>query len=524
MVAGVPAPDGMRVLSQESQLRVAEAVSSYAERLRYARDLTYGGARSLDAAFGYKDVLTVDDLRARYERGGVAARIVDTAPNGTWRGGLELIEDPDPETTTAFEAAWNEFATRTRVTTKMHRADRQSQLAAFSVIIIGDGNDPKMPLAPGDGTARGILHLVSYSGSARPTGPANDMTRGRLTGNLGLGDVGVATYDLNPKSARYGQPETYNLRRNANLQWAASSVDGTTPGAAEVHWSRVIHIAERTLDDDLFGYTLLERVWNDLDNLKKVVGGGAEAAYQNGKNPRLWSIDKDIAALSEPEAAAFREQIEKLQHEEVADVRMRGVTATTLAAAVPSFESNAAAIEKLIAGACEMPQRLLFGSEQGEMASTQDRDNYRDIINSRRKNHAWPVIVQALVDRLIEYKHLPQPKQYEPRWGAVLDLTIDERIAGSSAWANAKTEQGQLFSNDENRDRWWEMAPLDDEQLEKMREAAEQRQADAIAVAQAKRPEPAFRAAAEDETVRLLEAAIADGDLETLAEIVGIRQ
>ena len=536
----------MLALSGESQMRVANALEehvmrvaatgdqSYAERLQYAKDATFGGKRSMDAALGYVDEISLANYRHRYERGGIAGRIVEAMPKYTWRGGVELIEDPDPKTETELERQWAALANRTNLLSVFLRADVLSQLAYYAVIVIGaaDGDDLKLPLGKSTAGERGILYFSTYCGADSPS-TLRARSQRQAIATLGKeGDVTIKEFDVDPRSTRFGKPLIYEVRRNSEFATGAGFNAAATPGlgSIEIHHSRVIHIAERCVDDDVFGRPILERVWNDLDDLRKVSGGGAEAFLQAAKPERLWSVDKDLKELSEPEKAAFREQLELLQNQMTRDVRMRGVTATNLSSNPAQFGPNADEIRTQIAGALGIPKRVLFGSERGELASTQDRDNIRELVNGRRLEHAGPVLVQRLADRLIEYGYLPAPAApYAVRWGAALNLTNEEKIAGTSAWVAAKTDQGPIFSNDEIRDRWWEMEPLSDEELDKMREAADERQAAALELAQAKKPAPpsgglrAAEAGEDEELVALMEDAIREGDLESLGELAGIR-
>lgn len=544
MVAGMT--PAMLALSGESQMRVANALeahvmraaeagdTSYADRLRFAKDATFGGKRSMDAALGYLDVISLADYRHRYERGGIAARIVEAMPKYTWRGGFELIEDQAKAEYTPFEAAWNTLAKRTGLLSVLQRADIQSQLAFYSVIVIGaaDGGDLRQPLTKGSAGEQGILYFSTYAGADSPSN-LRARSQSQALASLGNdGDVVIKEYDTDPRSPRFGKPKLYEIRRNAQFATGAGLDAAGTPGVGsmEVDHTRVVHVAERCVDDDIFSRPVLERVWNLLDDLVKTSGGGAEAFLQAAKPQRLWSIDKDIQSLDPAERTAFNEQLELLQNQVTRDVRMRGVTATNLSSNPAQFGPNADELRTQIAGSLGLPKRILFGSEMGELASSQDRDNLRELVNGRRLEHAGPGIVQRLADRLLEYGYLPPVEQYDVRWGAALNLTNEEKIAGTQAWVAAKTDQGPCFSNDEIRDRWWEMEPLSDDQIDKMREAAEERQAAALELAQAKKPAPPqagqLRAAsseADDEIVALMEEAIREGDLESLGELAGIR-
>ena len=52
-----------------------------------------------------------------------------------------------------------------------------------------------------------------------------------------------------------------------------------------VHYSRVIPLAEGALDSEIDGISSIEPVFNRLLDWEKVVGGSSEAVYQNANTP-----------------------------------------------------------------------------------------------------------------------------------------------------------------------------------------------------------------------------------------------
>ena len=62
--------------------------------------------------------------------------------------------------------------------------------------------------------------------------------------------------------------------------------------------------------------------------------------------------------------------------------------------------------EKFISSASGIPRRILFGSEMGELASTQDQTTYYERIESRQINHITPNIIDAVMDKLMKYSEL----------------------------------------------------------------------------------------------------------------------
>ena len=427
-------------------------VSTIVDRLNWARQagITFAGQRDLYTAFGYSRDLSIKDFADRYDRGGIAGRIVDALPYATWRGGVELIEDHDAKNDTPFEAAWRDFAKRCQVGSRLLQSDVLSRIGTFGVLLIGGEGEVDTELPRGDGTSKRVQFLRAFLGSGGP----NARRLANNSGAVTFVDANIDSFDADIHSPRFGEPVGYRIRTPVANNSAELN-------SRIVHWSRVIHVAERALYDEVYGEPALMRPWNLLDDLEKVTGGGSEAYFQRVKGTRVWSLDKDIAALDDPEKTAMADQIEKLQHGIINDVRMRGVNVQELSASVAEFGPNADAILTQIAGTTTIPKRILTGSEMGELASTQDRENWRDQVNGRRQGYAGPMILERLVDRLITYNYLPTPEKYEAIWGSVMNLTEDEKQKGAQSWATTNRMYGStVFLDDEIRATWYNKDPL----------------------------------------------------------------
>jgi hypothetical protein len=435
----------MRVLTSDSLM----------ERLQWARaaGVTFNGKRDLYEAFGYKRNVTVGDMFERYTRGGIAARVVDALPAATWRGGFELIQSENPKTKTPFEVAWNKLSKRLQLPTMFERGDKVSRLSTFAVLLIGAPELYNTPLPKGNGNPDSIAYVSLYLGA----GGQSVLPSTLSTALQGLqGDITIEQWDEDTASSRFGQPLFYKIRRLDRV---------FTKELPPVHWSRVVHLAEGCLLDNVYGQPVLLRGWNLFDDLDKVSGGGAEAFFKRADQGRVWKVDKDIPNLSDKEKQAMREGIERLQNGMERDVRVHGVDVQTLGSDVANFQSPLDAITTLIAGTYAMPKRILTGSEMGELASSQDRDNWVDQINGRRDGYAGPSIVLRFVDRLREFNYLPPVDEYSIRWGNILNRTEAEKVAGAKSWAETgNASEGPAFTNDEVRDYWFGMAPLTPEQ------------------------------------------------------------
>lgn len=426
------------------------------DRLRWFRQagITFDGRRDTYQILGYQRLLANRDYRARYLRGGVAGRIVDALPNATWRGSMELIEDEKPKTDTAFEKAWKELDTRLQIQAKLSRVDKLSRLSTYAVLLIGAPGELETELPRGGPNQ--LLYLTPFIGGG---GPLNSM---RITPLSDDADCVIQSFETDAKNARFGQPATYQIKRTD-----FSSPDFLRP----VHWTRIIHIAENVLEDEVYGQPALERVWNLLDDLEKVTGGGAEAFWLRANAGLHLDVDKDLMVKDKPgepsELDKLKQQAEDYSNQMVRMMRTRGVSVNQLGSDVANFSSPADAILTQIAGATTMPKRILTGSEMGELASSQDRDNWKDQVNGRQTGYAGPYIVRRLVARLIEYGYLPTPaggeRAYEVRWPHIQTLTDQEKAEGAAKWASVNQTFGvTVFTEEEIRDHWYQMEPADE--------------------------------------------------------------
>lgn len=434
------------------------------ERMLFARQagLSFHGARDVYEVLGYNRILTYRDYRATYMRGGLAKRIVDAYPNAIWRAGAEVYEDEQPETETEFERAWELIEQKHGIWARLCRAHKLASLSTYSVLLIGAAGDL------GDELPRGrpdtLLYLQPFSGGGGPGGGDQQDNRSRAMN----ADATIVAFDQDPRSERFGLPLTYQLKRTS-----LSSPLLERP----VHWSRIIHVAPGLLGDEVYGTPVLEAVWNYLDDLMKVVGGGGEAFWLRANAGLHLDVDKAmgmpsntpgkarVPGVGADERKALRERAEELQHQLQRVIVTKGVTATQLGSNVADFKNPADAIVTLIAGTVGIPKRILVGSEMGQLASGQDKDNWNTQVQDARTSWAFHGLVKPLVDRLVQYGYLPAPKEFHVEWPVIEDLTETEKAELAKAMAEVnKMQEAVVYTEDEIREKCWKHQPLTDEQ------------------------------------------------------------
>lgn len=486
------------MVEQEAFRTLASALM---ERYQLARmaGMTFGNKRDLYEVLGYSRILSGKDYRDRYARGGLAHRIVECYPKATWRGGLEIYDDEDPKHVTEFEKAIVDLNKKLKLWPLLRRLDILAGMSSYAVALLGAPDDPSTEL-PKNGK---LLYLTLFSGGGGPgysgtVGSAGDQS-----------DATIADLVQDVKDSRYGLPSTYRLNR------LASTPEYNKP----VHWSRILHVAEGCLDNDVYGSPVLEPVWNLLDDLEKCTGGGAEAFWLRVNKGLVLNVEKD-AALTAEEKTALTAQADEYQHQLRRILQTRKVDVKDLGSDVANFANQVDGIITQIAGTLGIPKRILTGSEMGELASSQDRENWRDQVNGRRTEYAEPYILRPFVNRLIEYGYLPQPQggEYFVDWSTMQALTTDERAKGAAAWAGVNQTYGSVvYTSDEIRDTWSDLPPLTEEQ--KAAAAPPQPAGEPPA------PEPVVaEGALDDELLRALEAAIDASDTCTLDRILGVER
>jgi len=85
---------------------------------------------------------------------------------------------------------------------------------------------------------------------------------------------------------------------------------------------------------------------------------------------------------------------------------------------------------QMISAVTGIPKRILTGSERGELASTQDRDEWNTFIQRRRENWAEPFLVRPFVNKLIEIGVLPKPStgEYQVEWSDLFAQSEKELV------------------------------------------------------------------------------------------------
>lgn len=381
----------LRFLSQLTDTLMSRA------KLSARNGITYGGRRDINETCGYAGVISASMYRGRYMRNGIAARVVETKPLDTWRGGFEIIEDAENlDTLTPFEKAWNDMNTRLRLVSKFQSSDILAGIGTYSILLIGAPGEFETPLR-----------------KARP----EDIKYVQVYGE---DDAVIKEYDDNINSPRFGLPVFYEVKRTNPLSRSATN---SAVVGKKVHFSRVIHIADGLLDNTVNGTPRLERVWNLLDDLEKITGGGSEAYWIRANQGMHINIDPTLNP-NQGELDQMSDDIDDYRHKLQRVLRTRGASINMLGSDTADIKGPADAILDQICASVGIPKRVFTGSEQGKLASEQDSVKYYRQIEGRRLEFAEIQIVRAFIGRMIELGALPA----EPAKGYVVDWSLTKTL------------------------------------------------------------------------------------------------
>jgi len=400
----------------------------------------YDGQRDYYDVLGYPEDPQAVDYLARYLRQDIARTIVDAPANTSWRNRPEITDDGenDEESETAFEAAVTRLFDEHRLLHYLERTDKVAGIGRFGLLFLGvadgDENDMSDPVDEQSFTDLDDLAYLSVFGEHR------------------VNDIDLVTDPANP---RYGLPKYYRIE--------FSQEHGHQ--SRRVHWSRVVHVAEDLLEDEIHGRPRLEGVLNRLHDLEKVIGGSSEMTWRGADRKFVLDADPDMGQITDSDE--LKGEVEEMIHGLRPVAYTRGMDLQSIEGDTVDPSGIVDELLKLIAGETGIPQRILTGSERGELASTQDRATFYGRMGERQQHFCEPQMLRPILDRLIDCGILPDPQdaEYEVEWPALFELSdleqaeLQNKQAQALKQAAPSGDPGQLGTIEEIREQVLDWSP-----------------------------------------------------------------
>lgn len=404
-----PNSNGMIPVEAVRRFLIANAAMSRLKALRSA----YGGdaRRDIYEECHWSKDWDAHSLYWNYQRNPVAARVVEVLPKESWQVTPWVYETEDMETVTPFETAFSEVSNmlngqlsfyrgpeNANFWEYMRRLDVMSGVGRYGVLLLGidDGKDLSTPadLRPRNSPDRRLIYLRVYPESMAK----------------------ITAYDNSKFSPRYGHPETYSV---STYDSEFSSSEGASPPSdtVNVHWSRIIHVADNLESSEVLGTPRQVPVLNCLSNIEKIYGASAEG-YWLSCFPAL-----SLETLPQLDGEVYMDEARlRVMMEDYAQglqrwIALQNMSANPLKPDVVDPNPHLTAQLQLISLKIGVPLRILLGTERGEAAASQDDAAWNDRIRERENDHITPRMIVPTVDRLILMGILPVPSEgYRVQW------------------------------------------------------------------------------------------------------------
>lgn len=384
----IPPLDGISV--NEAQAKIAAydtLVSRWKTGLLFGKQ--YQGQRDIAMALGYPRDITWEDCVALYRRQDIAKAVIDRPVQATWRGDFRLFEEKDEETT-SLESEWKKIYADMQLKTMFIRLDKLACLGRYAGLFLGFDD---------------VFSIEGYKNPVRM--PKNGGVRKLLyVKPLGENVMDIFKLDEDPTSSRYGLPLLYQITLGSS-ETTHNAMMMSTTRTCLIHYSRILHVTGPTLESEYEGEPELECIYNRLLDLQKLIGGSAEMFWR-GARPGYQGIVDPQATLTSNSEKQIAQQFDEYDNNLRRFLFMDGVTVKSLDSQVSSPKDHVEVQIQMISAVKGIPKRILTGSEQGELASVQDRDNWNDTIQTRREEYAESQIVRPFINRCIMYGVLPQ--------------------------------------------------------------------------------------------------------------------
>ncbi len=363
----------------------------------------YGGQRNLYDALGYEQELEYDDYVKKYERHDIARAIIDRPVNTTWKDGFS-IKEPEVDKETSLEKEFKKLNREIGIVDKLKRLDKVTGLGQYGVLLMGL-SDVK--------NARQLETKVT---------PSSSLRLGYLK-PFGEGNAEIIDWEDDASSDRFGKPSMYRLR--------IYSPNENTYTTKKVHESRIIHTVDDLLESDINSTPRLKPIYNRLEDLQKLVGASAEMFWRGARPGYQGKVD-DEYTLGSGAKEELKEQINEYEHDLRRIIVNRGIDLQSLSSQIEDPMNHVKVQLQMISAVTGIPIRVLVGTEQGKLASSEDKNRWLEHISGRRNNHATNHIVRPFIDTCIEYGILPEPESD--------DYVVD----WPDLWAPSDQEQAEI--------------------------------------------------------------------------------
>ncbi len=378
--------------------------------------------RDIDDECGYlkTEQITLEHYDNFYKRNPIAKKVVELLPKHCWQVHPIVSEGGEDDDDTEFEIALKGLGNKLRGESfyqdekgdpfweYLSRVDILSGIGHYGALLIGvggaEGKDLSKSLSLNERAKRELIYLRVFPE--------------RL--------AVIDRYDEESSSARFGLPESYSMTFDDTSMLSESSVRPSME-TVRVHWSRVVHIVDQVTSNEVFGIPRMLPVFNNLQNLNSFYGTSTEMYYKGALPGISFETHPSLGGDVEVASSAIKGEMENFFNGLQRALVSTGMHANSLA---PQVVDPSPQIDKQIEAICieqDCPKRVFLGSERGELASSQDRNHWDDVVQARRDNYVTPRIIVPTINRLILLGVLPTPQGFSAKWPEIETMSPLEK-------------------------------------------------------------------------------------------------
>lgn len=384
-----------------------------ARRLGYA----YGDKRKLYKALGYPEEqdLTFEYFYNKYDRNSIANAIINRPCDATWKGDVTITEPGKTPQESPLNKAWLALSEELSLKRRLNKVDKLCELGRYSVLILGlDDVKDKDGFKKVVSGKRKLLYVKQAAES----------------------EAIPETFEKDPKNSRYGMPVLYRIKSGTAQTTSSSTTTIEEFQDILVHYSRILHFVTGNLTSEVYGVSKLKPIVNELMNIEKILGGDAEMFWR-GARPGYHASAKEDYELGDAEKEALFTELDNFEHDLRRFITTKGVDLQALEQQLADPLNHLDAQLQAISAQTGIPKRVLIGSERGELASSQDKDQWKELIQTRQHEHAEPTILRPFIDKLMAYGILPVVKDYNIMWEDIFAPSDMDKAKVGKERANA---------------------------------------------------------------------------------------
>jgi len=408
-----------------SEMKVFSSVTHLIERAKLAAlgGFGFGGARDYYKVLGYSRTLSHADFMNKYLRQDVAQRIINAPVDATWQDPPQILTKINGTTNDVWQE-WETFARENDIYMHLAKADLFAGLGSLAILVVGFDDGRRLDQPVGRAASGKLLYLQPYL----------------------EGSVDITQFDTDMRSPRFGQPTMYTVTPGDVIHSKTVSSGGTKlRDKFEVHYTRVLHLADNTLENSVYGHSRLEPLYNTLDDLMKVTGGSAETYWLLANRGMHIDVDKDMDLQAE-DAKNLSDEIDEYQHQLRRVLRTRGVTVKSLGSDAADPKNEFGVLMSLLSAGSGLPQRVMMGAEAGQLASQQDRANWAARVAERIAKFAQPKVLKPFVQMMGNAGVIKLPPVLDYSWPEAFKMNPLERAQTSAQMARSATNVARALS------------------------------------------------------------------------------